>query len=236
MGDVCGRYASSRSAGELEVEFDIDQLRIAVELPPSYNVAPTDEVYIVAERPPHDVPATHRERQLRTARWGLVPSWARDRSTGSRLINARLETVAEKPAFRRAFAARRCLIPADGYFEWYRAENGTKQPFFIHPTDGRSLAMAGLYELWRDPVTEQVLWSCTVITTSSTDDLGRLHDRMPLLVEESRWSSWLGPGAGAVDLLTPASHLEAWPVSAAVGNVRNNGPELVEPLAGEAGE
>ncbi|MFT4263949.1 MAG: SOS response-associated peptidase [Nocardioides sp.] len=232
---MCGRYASSKSAGELAGEFDIDELRLALDLPASWNVAPTDEVYIVAERPPRsaDGEPEARERQLRSARWGLVPSWSKDASGGARMINARAESVAEKPAFRRAFAARRCLVPADGYYEWYTCENGSKQPFYIHPTDGRSLAMAGLYEIWCDPRApegEGFLWSCTVITTSATDALGRLHDRMPLLVEPEHWAAWLGAGPGALDLLSPATHLEAWPVSPAVGNVRNNGPELVEPL------
>ncbi|UDY24680.1 SOS response-associated peptidase [Nocardioides sp. Kera G14] len=228
---MCGRYASSKSAGELAQEFDVEELRLATELPASYNVAPTDEVYIVAERTSHETEAP--ARQLRTARWGLVPSWSKDAKGGARMINARVETVAEKPAFRKAFAARRCLVPADGYFEWYQAENGTKQPFYIHPVDGGSLAMAGLYEIWRDPGApegEGFLWSCTVITTTATDELGLLHDRMPLLVERDRWGAWLGEGGASLDLLTPATHVEAWPVTTAVGNVRNNGPELIAPL------
>jgi putative SOS response-associated peptidase YedK len=173
---------------------------------------------------------------LRSVRWGLVPSWSKDRKGGARMINARMESVAEKPAFRRAFAARRCLVPADGYFEWYLSENGSKQPFYIHPDDGASLAMAGLYEIWRDPHPdaddphEGFLWTCTIITTSATDDLGRIHDRMPLLVRPEEWPAWLGPDRVGVGLLTPATDLRAWPVSTAVGNVRNNGPELVRPL------
>ena len=138
-----------------------------------------------------------RERALVTGRWGLVPSWAKDPSIGSRMINARAETVAEKPAFRRAFAKRRCLIPADGYYEWYtptdptapvgRSGKPVKQPFFIHPADGSSLAMAGLYEWWRDPSRDEgdpEAWrlTCTVITTDAADEIGRIHDRMPMTI------------------------------------------------------
>jgi putative SOS response-associated peptidase YedK len=164
------------------------------------------------------------------------------------MINARMETVAEKPAFKRAFAKRRCILPADGYYEWYTPEDGPKgkggkplkQPFFIHPSDGSSLAMAGLYELWRDPTREDDdprawLMTCTVLTTTAEDAVGRIHDRMPLLVERERWSQWLDPDAGGSDprdLLVPAApgRLDAYPVSTAVNSVRNNGPELVEPI------
>lgn len=162
------------------------------------------------------------------------------------MINARMETVAEKPAYRRAFAARRCLLPADGYYEWYPTEKSTptgkprKQPFFIRPADGESLAMAGLYEIWRDPECAEddparFRWTCTVITTDAEDDLGRIHDRMPLMVERERWGEWLHPDTPRehlTDLLEPAvpGRLEAYPVSSLVGNVRNNGPELVQPL------
>ena len=158
-------------------------------LPPSWNVAPTQDVYAVVERPPRGEPEASAERRLRVVRWGLVPSWAKDPAIGNRMINARMETVAEKPAFRRAFAKRRALLPADGYFEWYGEVKGKKQPFFIRPADGGVLAMAGLYELWRDPAVppdsdvDPWLWTVTVLTTTATDELGRIHDRMPLLVE-----------------------------------------------------
>jgi putative SOS response-associated peptidase YedK len=244
---VCGRYASSRAAGELADEFDVDELRVDDQLAADWNVAPTKEVYAVLERPPRD--DRPQERQLRTLRWGLVPSWAKDRSIGNRMINARMETVAEKPAYRKAFASRRCLLPADGYYEWYPTEQRTltasgkpgkprKQPFFIRPRDGGVLAMAGLYEIWRDPTKadddpQRFLWSCTVITTDAPDDLGRIHDRMPLMVERERWAEWLDPtGAGSLELLVPAApgRLEAYPVSTRVNSADNNGPELVEPL------
>jgi putative SOS response-associated peptidase YedK len=250
---MCGRYASSRRPEDLLEEFEVTENRVAEPLAPDYNVAPTKEVYAVVERPPakpaearDDAPELPPQRQLRVLRWGLVPSWAKDPSIGNRMINARMETVAEKPAFRRAFAKRRCLLPADGYYEWYPTQELTaagkprKQPFFIRPKDGSSLAMAGLYEIWRDPTRDEddpdrFRWTCTVITTDAPDDLGRIHDRMPLMVERQNWSGWLDPTApqdALLELLVPAAPglLEAYPVPTLVNNVRNNGPELSDPL------
>jgi putative SOS response-associated peptidase YedK len=243
---MCGRYASSRKPEDLVEEFEVVDNRIAAPLAPDYNVAPTKEVYAVVERPPSAEKQAPPERQLRTLTWGFIPSWAKDPKIGSRMINARMETVAEKPAYRRAFAARRCLLPADGYFEWYPTDELTKagkprkQPFFIRPKDHGTLAMAGLYEIWRDPERaeddpDRFRWTCTVLTTEAEDALGHIHDRMPLMVEPERWHSWLDPGTAKdslLDLLVPAApgSLEAYPVSTLVGNVRNNGPELLEPL------
>ena len=166
---------------------------------------------------------------LTTLRWGLIPSWAKERSIGNRMINARMETLVDKPAFRRAFAARRCLLPADGYYEWYATDRvgkggkPIKQPFFIRSSSGGRLAMAGLYEIWRD-------------RSKPEDDLGHIHSRMPLLVEPERWARWLDPELSDSDellgLLVPAApgRLEAYPVSTEVNNVANNGAELVQPL------
>lgn len=246
---MCGRYASSRRPEDLVEEFDIADVRIPAPLEADYNVAPTKEVYAVVERPPRS-PAGSKdsdeppERQLRVLTWGLVPSWAKDPSIGNRMINARMETVAEKPAYKKAFAVRRCLLPADGYFEWYPTEEQTsagkprKQPFFIRPKDHGVLAMAGLYEIWRDPAKaddadDRFRWTCTVITTQAEDSVGHIHDRMPLMVERERWSEWLDPRTGGdTGLLVPAAPgmLEAYPVSTLVSNVRNNRPELLEPL------
>ena len=252
---MCGRYASSRRPEDLIEEFEVAESRVPAPLPPDYNVAPTKEVYAVVERPPSGGGSASSERpdesapaqrQLRVVRWGLVPSWAKDPSIGNRMINARMETVAEKPAFKRAFAKRRCLLPADGYYEWYPTEEKTKagkprkQPFFIRPKDGSSLAMAGLYEIWRDPTRaeddpDRFRWTCTVITTAAEDELGKIHDRMPLMVERDRWAQWLDPTQAQdslLELLVPAApgRLEAYPVSAEVSNVRNNGPQLLDPL------
>lgn len=237
---MCGRYASARARQELLDEFQISLDATEDVLEADYNVAPTKPVPAVLERRPRDAPEEAEVvRQLRAVRWGLVPSWAKDLSVGSRLINARVETVHEKPSFRKAFAQRRCLLPADGYFEWYTMQESgrkpRKQPFFIRPRDGRPMAMAGLYELWRSPDGEWI-WSCTVITTEATDDLGRIHDRMPMVVEPERWDAWLDPARTRPDevmgLLVPAmaGTMEAFPVSSMVSNVRNNGPELIQPL------
>ncbi|HEX6246854.1 MAG TPA: SOS response-associated peptidase [Nocardioidaceae bacterium] len=257
---MCGRYASSRRPEDLVEEFEVEESEVRESLPPDYNVAPTKEVYAVLSRPPSQEKQRPAQRQLRVLTWGLVPSWAKDPAIGNRLINARVETVADKPAFRRAFAARRCLLPADGYYEWYTPEQETaddtpgeegrgrrkprKQPFFIHHADGSVLAMAGLYEIWRDPTKadddpDRFRWTCTVLTTDAEDDLGRIHDRMPLLVEREKYGAWLDPTVSDHELLhgllVPAApgRLEAYPVSTRVNNVRNNGPELVEPLPPE---
>jgi len=219
----------------------------ADELQPDYNVAPTKAVYTVVSRSgtgPQDEPASKAERpagrQLRVMRWGLVPFWAKDAKIGSRMINARSETIAEKPAFRRAFAKRRCLVPADGYYEWQPQPSGPKQPIYITRADGRPLAFAGLYELWRDPAVSRDdedawLWTTTIITTSAPDELGMIHDRMPMIIDPAGWTDWLDPvNSDIADLralLTPAaaSGLNAYPVSVAVNSVRNNGPRLIEP-------
>jgi putative SOS response-associated peptidase YedK len=184
-------------------------------------------------------------RELRVVRWGLVPFWAKDPSIGSRLINARAETVDSKPAFRRAFTRRRCLLPADGYYEW-QARSGVadrpasgKQPYYICRADGGPLAFAGLYELWRDSALPDDhdrawLWTATIITTSAPDDLGMIHDRMPMVIEPDRWAAWLDPAnndpAELRTLLAPAvaGGLTSYPVSTAVNSVRHNGPELIE--------
>jgi len=246
---MCGRYASSRRPEDLVEEFEIDRVEVKETLAPDYNVAPTKQVYAVVERPASDDgEETGGERQLRTLKWGLVPFWAKDPSIGNKMINARMETVHEKPAFRRAFATRRCLLPADGYFEWYPTEQKTKagkplkQPFFIRPADGGVMAMAGLYEIWRDPTRDEddpqrFQWTCTVLTTTAEDAVGHIHDRMPLLVEPDRYAAWLDPSVSDVEdlkgLLVPAApgRLEAYPVSTAVNSVRNNGPELLDPVA-----
>ena len=245
---MCGRYASSRKPEDLVEEFEIDEVQVKETLQPDYNVAPTKQVYAVLQRPRKDDEAAASERQLRTLSWGLVPFWAKDPAIGNKMINARMETVHEKPAYRRAFAARRCLLPADGYYEWYATEQRTKagkplkQPFFIHPADGSVMAMAGLYEIWKDPTRdeddpERFRWTCTVLTTSAEDAVGHIHDRMPLLVERERYAAWLDPDASSDPdtlrgLLVPAApgRLEAYPVSTAVNSVRNNGPELLAAL------
>jgi putative SOS response-associated peptidase YedK len=256
---MCGRYASARKRIELLEEFSVQRDAVAEPLAPDYNVAPTKPVYAVLSREPdasqddggpdgagNSEPRSGNgrapaERQLRVVRWGLVPFWAKDVKIGSRMINARAETVAEKPAFRRAFAKRRCLLPADGYYEWQSQPGAAKQPIYISRSDGQPLAFAGLYELWRDRGVarddpDASLWTATVITTSAPDELGMIHDRMPMIIDPVSWSDWLDPANGDVadlrSLLAPAavSGLRTYPVSTAVNSVRNNGPQLIEPI------
>ena len=231
-------------------EFAVDRDLVMRDVRPDYNVAPTDPIFTVLARAGRDRPgAAPAARELRLLRWGLVPFWARDRC-GARPINARAETVAVKPLFRGAFARRRCLIPADGYYEWCALggrERGRprKQPYFIHRADGRGMAFAGIYELWRDrnlpdgdPAAR--LWTAAIITTSAAGDAGWVHDRMPMVVSPGHWDEWLDPATAGADrllrVITPAASdaLAARPVSAAVNKVGNNGPELLTPLAESA--
>lgn len=240
---MCGRYATTQTAASLNQAFEIDLVRAIDEFEPDYNVAPTKSAPLVIGRRADG--ATEVQRELLTARWGLIPSWAKDPSIGSRMINARTETVAEKPSFKAAFAKRRALVPADGYFEWYAAplaegqKKPTKQPFYITPKDGSVLAMAGLYEFWKDRAANEWVVSFTILTTTAEDALGQVHERMPLFLEPGAYDSWLDPAPRPVDdllgLLVPAApgRLDAYAVSTAVNNVRNNGPELIVPLPPE---
>ncbi|HST50060.1 SOS response-associated peptidase [Jatrophihabitans sp.] len=242
---MCGRYVSSASTADLLEEFDVEQV-VGEQPAPSWNVAPTDLVRAVLQRPLKEQAEQVDEpdspvRQLRTLRWGLVPSWSKDAKGGARMINARIETVTEKPAFRKAAARRRCLLPAAGYYEWQKNEGG-KVPYFLHDPDGRTLAMAGLYELWRDPTMAEDdphrwLWTCTVITQQATDLLGEIHDRNPVLVPPRLQAAWLDCSSDDPETARrileeiPPARLEPYVVSPAVGNVRNDGPELIEPVA-----
>jgi putative SOS response-associated peptidase YedK len=252
---MCGRFVSARKRLELLEEFGVERDRVAdspqPEPGPDYNVAPTRRVFAVLTRPPRD--EEPQARELRVVRWGLVPPWAKDASGGGRLINARAETVAVKPAFRRAFAKRRCILPADGYYEWQTVrEQGKqlKQPYFIYRQDGGTLAFAGIYELWRDEALPQDalladpgrawLWTAAIITTQATDDVGQIHDRMPMVIAREHWADWLDPGttepAQLQATMQPAmaGGLTSHPVSMAVNSVRNNGPELIRPVPGGA--
>jgi putative SOS response-associated peptidase YedK len=253
---MCGRYASARKRQDLLEEFRIERDLVTDDLEPDYNVAPTKPVYAVltrAERGSAAPPATESgadavggvAREVRVVRWGLVPSWAKDPAIGSRLINARVETVDAKPSFRSAFAKRRCLLPADGFYEWLSVEQqgkARKQPYYIHRADGGELAFAGLYELWRDRSApddhpQAWLWTAVIITTSAEDEVGRIHDRMPMIIDPAGWADWLDPAnneaAGVRALLAPASasRLASYPVGTDVNYVRNNGPGLIKPVA-----
>ncbi|MFI8565669.1 SOS response-associated peptidase [Rhodococcus sp. NPDC078407] len=234
---MCGRYASTRSDTDLQAVFDIAET-VGDEVPPSYNVAPTQTVRTVLERAPKDQPESDAVRQLRSVRWGLIPSWAKDAKIGSRLINARSETITEKPSFKKAASRRRCIVPADGYYEWEKRD-GAKVPYFLH--EQGVLAMAGLYELWRDPTKadddeSRWVWSVTVLTSPAADALGHIHDRSPVVLPPDLRSSWLDPTVtdlGAVQEMLaaiPEPRLEPYEVSTAVNSVKNNSPELLIPV------
>ncbi len=259
---MCGRFVSARQRQELIDQFLVERDQVSRDVAPDYNVAPTDPICAVMTRASRESAAAgHRgaapaaaareapARELRQVRWGLVPSWAKDRSAGRRLINARAETVAVKPSFRSAFARRRCLSPADGYYEW-RALGGRergrprKQPYYIHRADGQGMAFAGIYELWRDvalpadhPAARR--WTAAIITARATDAVGWVHDRMPMVVSPGHWDEWLDPATGDAEgllrAITPAASddLETRPVSTAVNSVANDGPDLISPLAAE---
>jgi putative SOS response-associated peptidase YedK len=232
---MCGRYAASRSADDLVVEFEAVRADGQEPLPADYNVAPTKDVHVVRwkkERDPEGAPTGGGHRELRTVRWGLVPSWAKDASVGNRLLNARVESLTEKPAFRKAAASRRCLVPADGWYEWAkRLDAPAKQPYFVTPRNGSVLAFAGLWEVWGRG--EDRLYTCTIVTAPAVGELTEIHERMPLVLPPDRWSAWLDPAVDDVTRLTgptPAELVEALelrPVGTAVNNVANNGRELV---------
>ncbi|MEU7429250.1 SOS response-associated peptidase [Streptomyces sp. NPDC040750] len=245
---MCGRYVSTRRPQDLAQLFHADEWPATEALAPNWNVAPTNDVWAVLERTPRGHLGAAPARELRPLRWGLVPSWAKEVKIGARMINARVETVHEKPAFRRAFLKRRCLLPADGFYEWQPGRDpatgkARKQPNFIHPEDGQVMALAGLYEYWRDPAVSQDddpaawLMSCTIITTEATDAAGHVHPRMPLALTEDHYEAWLDPTHHDADELRAllgqpgGGHLDARPVSTAVNNVRNNGPHLLDPVS-----
>jgi len=239
---MCGRYAATKDPATLVKEFDATDDTGEHKPTPDHNVAPTRKVMSVVTRHPKDEEGHTQEdepatRLLRVMRWGLIPFWAKDTSIGNRMINTRSETAASKPAFRRALKRHRCLLPADGWFEWRRGPaKGEKHPFFMTTTDGSSLAFAGIWETWRDPKAEEgapPVVSCSVLTTEAVGNLVDIHDRMPLLMPREQWSQWLDPDVEDVsELLRPPSlevvdSLELRPVSDKVNNVRNNGPELL---------
>jgi len=244
---MCGRFASFRQTQDLLDAFMIDPtLPLDPELAAwqaSWNVAPTDPVRIVVERAPRGAAAdATAERSLRLARWGLVPSWSKDPRGGARMINARSETLLEKPAFAKPLAARRCLVPTEGYYEWKATAEAKarKQPYFIHPTGAGVAAFAGLYEFWRDRSKadddpERWLITTTVITKAATGDMLDLHDRVPAVLEASLWDEWLAPAttaAAARGLLEePVPDLTWHAVSTEVSTATTEGPQLIAPMA-----
>ena len=227
---MCGRFAFfSPHEAVRRLFLPDDALPAGWAQAPRWNIAPTLEVAAVRAR-------GGGARELVALHWGLVPSWARERAIGARMINARAETLAEKPAFRVAFRKRRCLVLADGYYEW-RAVAGGKQPYFIHLAGGGPFGMAGLWESWRDPGDGAALESCVIVTRSATNEVREIHDRMPVIVPPAEHGAWLDPaadGTGALAALLADGglpELAARPVNRRVNNPRNDGPELLEPAA-----
>lgn len=223
---MCGRFTLAVPGEQLAAQF---QLVAVPDLSARYNIAPSQPVAIIR--------AEADGRRLALVRWGLVPAWAKDTALGARLINARAETVAEKPAFRAALRQRRCLIPADGFYEW-QAQAGGKQPYYIRLAAGGAFAMAGLWERWHTPAGDW-LESCTILTTTANDVVEPLHDRMPVILAPEQYARWLDRELHDPALLRellapfPARLLVAYPVSKAVNRVSNDGPALIQPGAGD---
>ncbi len=222
MGRMCGRFSFATPSEVVEEVFGVDASSLGG---PRYNIAPTQQVAVVRWR--------EGRRQLAWVQWGLIPGWAKERSIGARLINARAETAAEKPAFRGAFKARRCLVPADGFYEWVRQGTG-KQPYFITFQDGRPFAFAGLWELWSGG--GEAVESCTLLTTAPNQVVAPLHDRMPAILPPEHWPLWLDPEVRdprAVQPLLrphPPQGMVAWPVSTRVNSPRFDDPACRQPL------
>jgi putative SOS response-associated peptidase YedK len=241
---MCGRFVSSSPADKVAAYFDVDSVpEQLLDRGPNYNTAPTTSVLVVYE--------DGSTRRLDAFHWGLVPSWAKDTKIGARMINARAETIAEKPAFRRAFAQRRCIVPADGFYEWTTSpEPGKKkQPFFIHRPDGEPYAFAGVWERWKGPKGQaeegteaEPLRSCSIVTTTANEPMSQLHDRMPVMLPRSAWDTWLDPDQHDTELLgqllvpAPPELITFHAVSTEVNSARNKGEHLldaVDPATGE---
>jgi putative SOS response-associated peptidase YedK len=219
---MCGRFVRKSDARTIAREFDVDE--VAADLAPSYNVAPTQQVAVVM---------TEGKKRLVSMRWGLIPAWSDDPSIGNRLINARAETVAEKPSFREAFMRQRCLVIADGFYEWQK-RGRTRQPYFIHLKTDRPLGFAGLYDVWTSPGGE-VITTCTIITSEPNETVKILHDRMPVILSKEFEDAWLDPynadHASLVRMLSPysANEMEMHTVSALVNSPANDSPACMAP-------
>jgi putative SOS response-associated peptidase YedK len=226
---MCGRFVSTTGPADLASHFGAES--ITGDLPPRWNIAPTARVWVVHE--------TDSARVLDTMRWGLVPSWAKDPSVGNRMFNARAETVTQRPAYRAAARKRRCVVPADGFYEWApTAGTRRKQPWYFHAHDGAPLALAGLWETWQGGDGADAVHTCTVVTTGADDVVGPVHDRMPAILSPGTIDRWLSPDVDdphEVEALLAGNQpptLTAHPVGTEVNNARNSGPHLVAPLIG----
>lgn len=217
---MCGRFAFYSPAEAAAALFGVSA---SVDMKPRYNIAPTQDIAAIRNCPE----GQSDERELVRFRWGLVPFWAKDPSIGNRMINARAETVAEKPSYRAAFRHRRCVVLADGFYEW-RRENDAKTPYFISLASDGPFGLAGLWESWTDKATGESLQTTTLITTSANEFMQPLHHRMPVILQAQTAGDWL---AGSTDLLAQVADntppLRAWPVDRRVNNARNEGVELI---------
>jgi putative SOS response-associated peptidase YedK len=263
---MCGRYAATADPDELIEAFEVDvdatgepsrSVLVHPQDPPvgapDYNMAPSKQAPVVLTRLPRGADGERRDeadpvRQLRLLTWGLVPSWAKDPKMGMRMVNARAESLLDKPAFAKAALSRRCVVPADGWYEWQVSPSAKdtkgkprKQPFYLHRADGDRIGFAGIYEFWRDPEAAQddpAAWivSFTIVTTKAEEGLDRVHDRQPVVLERDTWRDWLDPATTDPDevramLESPGSgRFEAYPVSTAVNATRNNGSHLLQRL------
>jgi putative SOS response-associated peptidase YedK len=228
---MCGRYGLALTSEQLAEVLELDVSNVP-EIRPRYNIAPTQPAPVVGV-------GREAPRGVSLLRWGLIPWWAKDRRIGARLINARSETADDKPAFRDAFAERRCLVPADGFYEWQKlaAAAGAKprkQPWHIQLADGDPFAFAGLWERWRDPETADKVFTFTILTTQPNALVRPMHGRMPVILPRETWDAWLDPATPATELRgllvpLPAERMTAWPVATLVNYVGNDAPELREP-------
>ncbi len=227
---MCGRFTLTATPDDVAREFGLAELPL---LAPRFNIAPSQEIATISSDP------EHARRVLVLRRWGLIPSWAKDPKIGNRMINARVETLAEKPAFRAALRKRRCLVPADGFYEWAARPGGAKQPHHIAMPGRRCFAIAGLWESWRDPAGASVV-SCTLITTAAIPALRAVHDRMPVILDLADHALWLAEGPlddatlGRIASGAPAAALEAHPVGRQVNDPRFDDPACLAP-AGASG-
>lgn len=225
---MCGRYTNQYAWRQLHELYSLsDQSFPTSNFEPRYNIAPTQTAPVVRLK--------DGKREVAFLRWGLVPSWSRDDKGGTRMINAKAETVANKPAYRSAFLRRRCLVVADGFYEWAKVTPKEKQPYFITTKDHAAFAFAGLWEWWKPRDGSAIVETYTIITTEPNALCAPLHDRMPVMLGPEDWALWLGDGGEATParlekLLRPfpAEKMECWTVGKAVGNVKNEGPKLVE--------
>lgn len=218
---MCGRYSFNQLAEAIADKFQVKEVP---EISPRYNIAPTQQVATVL------LNSESSERQMKMLRWGLIPSWAKDTKMGAKLINARGETVAEKPAFRAAFKKRRCLILADGFYEWH-TQNGEKQPFYFRLENGEPFAFAGLWEHWEKGEGEPIE-SCTIITTEANELMRPIHDRMPVIIGSKNYEEWLDPERVKTELLQPypTEEMIYYPVSTEVNNPKNDRSECIQPI------